>query len=317
MSFPCVLARGDLAKRSVPRDSTVRQEKRFFPSSTLDRFLDETAIESILNCACDQCKGHLADLGKQDPPIKYAPQILGTNGPTDAKALFALLIFIEHPMFIVAFMERGMNSKSLENFCAQPQFEPKTLEDYWPRYRKRNPGDSLDLAEKFSFSMHQFVPPIFDHGNFSLYSANTILPIIEGARLGSGSYGDVYPFTIQEGYNQIPVRFSSTRPVVCKSYLSDSIQGAETIKHFARKELKHKNPAMEFALEKASLSTVECLKDDHIVRYVQLSGRPAAAATVPLTRNSGSSRRTGSASDTTSYFPVRKPISSIASTTRP
>ncbi len=205
MSFPCVLARRELAKRSVPRDVNVREEKRFFPSVVLDTFLDKTAIETILNCGCDQCKSHLADLGKQDAPIKYATKITGTKSPTDAKALFALLIYIEHPMFVVAFIERGLDSKSLESYCAQPRFQPETLEDYWPRYRQRNPKDSLYLAQKFSFSMHQFVPPVLDHGNFSVYSADTILPFIEGATLGSGSYGEVYPFSIYEGYNQIPV----------------------------------------------------------------------------------------------------------------
>jgi hypothetical protein len=205
MTFPCILARHELAKRSVPRDANVREEKRFFPAINLDKFLDKTAVESILDCRCNQCKRHLDDLGKQDPPIKYADKIVGTNRPTDARALFALLIYIEHPMFIVAFMERGMDSKSLESFCAQPLFVPKTLETYWPRYSKLNPNDSLDLAQKFSFKMHQFVPPILDHGNFSLYSANTILPIIEGPTLGSGAYGEVYPFSIYEGYNQIPV----------------------------------------------------------------------------------------------------------------
>jgi hypothetical protein len=183
----------------------VREEKRFFPANKLDKFLDKTAVESILSCGCERCKRHLHDLGKQDPPIKYADKIVGTKSPTDAKALFALLIYIEHPMFIVAFMERGMDSKSLESFCAQPLFDPNTLKAYWSRYTTRNPNDSLDLARKFSFSMHQFVPPILDHGNFSLYSANTILPIIEGPTLGSGAYGEVYPFQIYEGYNQIPV----------------------------------------------------------------------------------------------------------------
>jgi hypothetical protein len=205
MSFPCTLARRSLAKRSVPQDAMIRVENRFFPANKLDQFLDKKAVESILNCECDQCKRHLNGLGKQDPPIKYADKIVGTKSHTDAKALFALLIHIEHPMFIVAFMERGMDSKSLENFCAQPHFDPKTLEGYWPRYSDRNPSDSLDLAQRFSFSMHQFVPPVLDHGNFSSYSANTILPIIEGPTLGSGAYGEVFPFSIYEGYNKIPV----------------------------------------------------------------------------------------------------------------
>jgi hypothetical protein len=205
MSFPCVLARRELVKRSVPRDANVREEKRFFPSAVLDKFLDKTAIETILKCGCDQCKSHLVDLGKQDPPIKYADKIAGAKNPTDAKALFALLIHIEYPMFIVAFIERGLNSKSLESFCAQPRFQPKTLEDYWSRYQQRNPTDSLYLAQMFSEKMHQFAPPILDDGNFSVYSADTILPFIEGATLGSGSYGEVYPFSIYEGYNQIPV----------------------------------------------------------------------------------------------------------------
>jgi hypothetical protein len=61
---------------------------------------------------------------------------------------------------------------------------------------------------------------------------------------------------------------------VCSSSLTDLNQGAENIKRFARKQLRHKTPAMEFASEKASLSTVERLKDDHIVRYVQFRDRP-------------------------------------------
>lgn len=205
MSFPCLWARRELTNRSFPRDPNVRLEKRFFPSAVLDTFFDKTVIEKILSCNCDQCKSHLADLGKQDPPIKYATKIMGTKSATDAKALFALLIYIEYPMFIVAFVERGMDSKSLESFCAQPRFNQQTLKDYWPRYQMRNPLDSLHLAQRFSFYMHQFVPPVLDHGNFSVYSADTILPFIEGPTLGSGSYGQVYPFSIHEGYNKIPV----------------------------------------------------------------------------------------------------------------
>lgn len=205
MSFLCVSARHELAQRAVPRDANVRPEKRFFPVDVLNKFLDEAAIREILQCACSRCKSHLEDLGKHDPPIKYAKQVAGTRNSTDAKALFALLIYIEHPMFIVAFMERGMSSKNLESWCAEEPYQAESLEKYWPRFREVKPVDSSDLAQKFAFAMHQFAPPRLDHGSFSRYSTSTILPFIQGDSLGSGSYGEVYPFSIYEGYNEIPV----------------------------------------------------------------------------------------------------------------
>lgn len=207
MPVRCFLAKKYLEARSEPRD--VRPERRFFPRSKLDAFLDEIAIETILRCDCDQCKSHLVDLGKHDPPVKYVKQIAGKNS-RGAKALFALLISIDHPMFIVAFMERGLDDIStIESCCKQPQqlllSRPELLHQYWPRFHSRHQNESHELVRAFAYKMHQFAPPILDHEAFSAYSGDTIMPFVEERELGSGAYGTVYSFEIYDGYNMFPV----------------------------------------------------------------------------------------------------------------
>lgn len=205
----CENAKRDIQGCGVP--PTQHIDKRFFPREALARILTEPRVRQILNCSCGRCAKHVALLGKQGQPGDYIKRILGFSHTVSepyagALALLALLIYIEHPLFIVCFVEGNYNdANALGNYTGPSAFNPLILEDIWSNYKDKDSDGSKLLAYTFAARMYQFSVPRMDDGKFSKYNENVILPFIGEEELGSGSYGEVFSFYVHEEYRKFPV----------------------------------------------------------------------------------------------------------------
>ena len=201
MSGPlCVLARKDVKRLFFP--PRVAPGKQYVRRSDLNRRLDQKAIKQILDCLCDSCKKDLEELGKAH--LAGSRTVAKPSDYTDrickAKALFALLIFIEHPMFIIPFIEKDHDdSSSIEHYCKQDA-NPEDLESVWSEYQRGFSESSNELAHEFIGAMHKFAPPRLRDGQFSTYSQNTCMPFFNEEKLGGGTFGIVYTFEICDEY---------------------------------------------------------------------------------------------------------------------
>ena len=205
----CKRAKNHIETRlSVPDDPQIPPQDRFFPRTKLARYLTLEEVRKILSCACGLCKIHRAKLRPRTTEIYYADYIVGqaSNPAGSAIALFALLVYIEHPSFIVKFMERDMRDAStLESYCKSSTFNGEMLEnDIWPKFRETEMEESRQLAKKFTWTMHQFAVPTMTTQEFVRFAAKVRLPFVEETHLGSGAFGDVYSFKIWEEYRKFP-----------------------------------------------------------------------------------------------------------------
>lgn len=206
----CTSARRKLNKLRFP--PRVSPDEQYFRASDLNVFLDQQAIEAILDCRCHRCKDHLKSLNKAnlvDPRKLTRPSSDYLERVCDARALFALLISIEHPMFIIPFVEKD-NASRIRDYC-KPTTRADDLEAIWPEYRRQDPDESFQLAENFIYTMHQFAPAEIRDEKFTFYDEKTRLPFYNQHKLGAGSYGVVYSFEICEEYidkEKIPVCLS-------------------------------------------------------------------------------------------------------------
>ncbi|KAF2111929.1 kinase-like domain-containing protein [Lophiotrema nucula] len=241
----------------------------FFPLDRIRNYLTDSkgaevgTVEKILSCKCEQCRSDLALFNNPDPE-DYVHRVTGRGeSPEDptktAYALFALLIYIGHPLLIIGFLERNGNDFLLEHSATQPsQFSRENLKWYTKNYHQRDARGFGRFASEFSTNVHQFAIPHMASGNFSDYSKDAILPFINEKEIGKkldnkgrltseGSNGRVFSFEIYEEYRKFP--------------------HAKKIKRYARKKIE--TPEFMAYLEKENLSKAMRYRDDHIVKLIK------------------------------------------------
>jgi hypothetical protein len=142
-----------------------------------------------------------------------------SNTPLDpgktALALFALLIFIEHPLLIIGFVMRRCSDHALERTPTLFSIEHLQRE-YCQEYANRIGDEQFkEFATDFAEYLPKFAIPRMDSGEYSVYGPDTILPFLNEQKIGvrgpdgvvqqEGAYGKVYSFEIYEEYRQFPV----------------------------------------------------------------------------------------------------------------
>jgi hypothetical protein len=212
----CVRARDEIKGLSTPDSPEVFIHKRFFPRDKLAILLTKAKVTSILKCGCERCTSDKKFLGGIGRPTDYVDQIIGEGSDPSRTAisLFALLIYVGHPLFIANFMRKDINDNTLET--SHSEFQSPVLEDtYWKAYRRHDSQASTALATEFRGYRRQFAIPHINNSPYSVYQQDAILPFIDEEQLGvvledgqiqdEGSYGTVYSFTIWPAYNKLTV----------------------------------------------------------------------------------------------------------------
>ena len=215
------------ARRQVKRLFVLdeaRPHQRFFPVDKLRSFLTREKVIWLLECHCPTCKKDHASFKRAKPPIEFIDRIVGPESDANAQrdpaktalALFALLIFIEHPLLIIGFVIHQCSDHTLET-RAPGQFSFRNLkEGYCKELAASVPDhDFKQFAADFAEALPKFAVPRMDSGVYSVYGLDTILPFTNERKIGvrgedgvirqEGAHGKVYAFEIYEEYRQFPV----------------------------------------------------------------------------------------------------------------
>lgn len=260
----CSQAKEDLIELSKPDTPDLSINQQFFPRDSILQLLTKERTLDILTCRCQKCQEDSNYQVIVERSHEYASRIVGNErgerSPADtAVSLFALLIYIGRPLFIIGFLSRdgGANDNTLE--IGLSSFKSKTLQEtYWPKYLRMNPRGAAALASEFKWHIYQFAVPHMKDPSYSVYDGRTIMPFVNETPLGEmsedgefknpGAYGRVFAFDIWPEYNRFP--------------------HAREVRRFARKELKD-TPPKWFRAEKDNLDKVSLLNDKHIVKIIK------------------------------------------------
>ncbi|KAF2462718.1 uncharacterized protein BDR25DRAFT_347629 [Lindgomyces ingoldianus] len=234
--------------------------KSFFPLDCVRDYLTEERIKEILCCVCDQCKTHRKYFNG-DEPLQYQKSIMGeprTKERLDNRKhnLFALLIYVEHPVLIMGFAERGKTDWFLE--VAMSWFNAENIKLCTGDYSIYDQKSFSRFVTEFIKHLPEFSVPHMESGDFTHYDDGVILPFIEEeeigqridkqARLASESKkGKVIRFKIYKAYQRFP--------------------HASTVTWFARKKIE--SLEMQFYLEKTRLGFADDFKNPHIVKLIK------------------------------------------------
>jgi hypothetical protein len=215
---PCRTLRAEIKSLATPDTPDAPWDRRFYPSSKLRRKLTRNRVEEVLTCPCHSCIKRFemrnpTHISKCCDDILAITKLDWFNG-NDAVNLFALLIFIECPQFVIPFIQR----------ISQREGFPKRLQDLeadfltgkvWARFHEKHPEESRSLANDFFWQKFKFAVPYMQDEGYDEYTRDTILPFINERPLGrviesgeviqEGAFGKVYSFEILEEYRAFKV----------------------------------------------------------------------------------------------------------------
>ncbi|KAF1839681.1 kinase-like protein [Decorospora gaudefroyi] len=238
----------------------------FFPLDKLRSYFKFEKIKEILKCTCSQCQDDLRMLGNQTDRDTYVNHIMGgsfdvNNLTKTYYSVFGLLVYVEHPQFIVGFLDRAFNDYMLESWVTYAaHFSRKTLKQFTGDYS----NDAIRFerfARRFEGSLPKFAVPHMESEKFLQYNPSVMLPFIEEKEIGKrqeedghwtseGANGRVFAFRVYGEYN----KFANI--------------GLRT--EFARKRIDTPQP-LAF-LERSNIQYVQRFNDPHIVKLIKAYG---------------------------------------------
>ena len=280
-SPPCVTARKDI--RAIPKRPP--PVKNFFPWDRIWKYFEEEnreRLRRILSCSCDSCVSDAKLFDGFSKPIQYENEIIGELGShpdwsRTSISLLALLISIEHPQFIIPFLQKNRNDSHLEVLTGEDAKE--TLQqDYWPDYAKNDPEGSDDIADQFVENLPKFALPRLDSPQYVAWGANRILPFLQeeevgrrsesGSILPEGANSRVFTFEIYDEYRDFKVGITSCFSL---SILRSIHQDHSSVTKFARKQISASRdlPPLLITLEKEALNRVGTLSHRNIIKLIK------------------------------------------------
>ena len=202
-------------------EDAVRPRQRFVPVDKLRSYLTRSTVTWVLECRCLTCSNDYAPFHRAR--TEFVGSIVGPEDDTNTRldpgktalSLFALLIFIEHPLLIIGFVMRRISDYALERTPALFSLDHLRL-DYCQEYANRVGEEGFKVfANDFAEYLPKFAIPRMDSGEYSVYGPDTILPFLNEQKIGvrgpdgvvqqEGAHGKVYSFEIYEAYRQFPV----------------------------------------------------------------------------------------------------------------
>ena len=193
----------------------------FFPLDRLRSYFKFQKIKEILFCSCAQCEDDLRVFKSQADRESYVNHIMG--GKSDSSDLtkthysvFGILVFVEHPMFIIGFLDHDCSDRFLESWATHTSlFSRENLKQYTGEY-KRDAIRFERFAKRFASSLPKFAVPHMTSERFLQYDASVVLPFVEEREIGKkmdeeghwtseGANGKVFAFKIYREYNKFPV----------------------------------------------------------------------------------------------------------------
>jgi len=178
-------------------ESDAEYEPKFFPADVIEVVLSRDAVKSVLGCLCDRCGEHANYL----PPSYERRTIYLDYVMSDALKLFALLVFMEHPALIGAFVRQRKGDHILDENLKRIDLKNTYLTEIESNSRL-TAVEIRNLLDSFLELCYQFSPPVFKGSWFEEWDPKTALPFINTTYIGEGGYGKVYSFQIYPGYKR-------------------------------------------------------------------------------------------------------------------
>lgn len=215
MQTTCMIARDEVGDLQIEQGF-----KSFFPLNELRSYFNEQKIREILFCDCPKCKEDLQMFESRTDPESYVNKIMGGSGPKDLTrtyySVFGLLVCVEHPLFIIGFLDHTCNDYILESWATRSSnFSDDRLKICTGDYARNTLGFAR-FVKKFKANLPEFAIPHLEPNGFSQYGESVVLPFIEEEEIGKkqaddghttseGANGRVFAFKIQYEYNRFPV----------------------------------------------------------------------------------------------------------------
>jgi hypothetical protein len=216
--WPCKAARSKIQELQYFEDFEDGKTVSFFPLDRLRSFLKRDVVKSILECGCPVCQEEKIIFGGNTNQLQYLDAIIGNqeqyNRTKSAYLIYSLLIYIEHPMAVIGFLEGQCTDFHVQT---TPSFSKERLKtDYCSRLWERVDAARFDrFAIQFIRAIPEFAVPRMDSITFTRYTPNRILPFIEEKKIGiktetgeitsEGANGKVYRFRIYDEYQHFKV----------------------------------------------------------------------------------------------------------------
>lgn len=241
----CHKAKVELIALLMPDTPDLSINQRFFLRDKILQLLTRERVLDILTCPCQKCHNNLDYQGTVEKFSEYAGRIAGNEHrersfANTAVLLFALLIYIGSPLFIIGFLSRdgGANDNTLETGLSG--FNSKTLEEtYWPKYLKLNPQRAAALATEFKGHIYQFAVLHMNNSSYSIYDKQTIMPFVNETPLGEmtedgefknpGAYGRIFVFDIWP--STISFRYFTFLSLTPWNQKADKLHGTACVRH--------------------------------------------------------------------------------------
>lgn len=202
-----------------------RPGQRFYPVNKVRSYLARDRVVWLFECPCINCRREFGFFRSNMSPADFADRIVGPEDEPDSRrdssktafSLFALLIYIKHPMLIIGFVWTHISDYHLETRVSNT-FSKETLRNaYCQDFAARDATKFARFASDFILFLPQFAIPRMNSGGYSLYSADTILPFInetmigdigpDGSVIQEGAHGRVYAFEIYDEYRDFSVSY--------------------------------------------------------------------------------------------------------------
>jgi hypothetical protein len=188
--------------------------KPFFPLDKMRSYFKYQKIKEILECTCAQCQEDLRMFSSRREPVEYVNRIMGNADPNDLRrtffSVFGLLVYVEHPLFIIGFLDHNCNDYVLEARAAHSTLPNDDLKNWTGEYRR----DSVRFdrfARRFRANLPSFAVPHFESAEFVLYDERVVMPFVKEVEIGKktaedghltseGANGKVFAFKIYREY---------------------------------------------------------------------------------------------------------------------
>lgn len=214
--------------------------KTFIPVDRLRNYLTTDKIREILSCVCPTCCEDLSAFNSGTEPKDYVEHIRGNPDQTVSRntyySVLGLLIHIEHPLFIIGFVDHNCDDHFLESLATNSKLSQEDLKTYTGNY-KRDPRKYDRFARRFFKGLFQFAVPHLEANVFTQFSDDVVMPFVEEVEISTrmaegehltseGTKGRVFAFKIYREYN-FPVGYLQ---------LSSALAGVDLSRTLAREQ---------------------------------------------------------------------------------
>jgi hypothetical protein len=216
MPEACRRARDDIEDLQFESGTTI-----FFPLDRLRSYFKFERIKEILQCTCAQCQADMRLFRSQTNRETYVNHVMGGRSDSSDRtktyySVFGLLIYVEHPLFIIGFLDHNCSDHFLESWVTHTAlFSRDTLKQYTGDHS----NDAVRFerfARRFTANLPKFAVPHMESERFSQYHPSVVLPFVGEEEIGKrqdddghltseGANGKVFAFKVYREYNKFVV----------------------------------------------------------------------------------------------------------------